>query len=285
MKRTLILLSLTLFCAISFAQSKPKIAVYVANSDLSEAEKKVLSTKILTPFVQSGEFRAIERSDAFLSGMARERQKQRDGSVDDSQISRLGKEAGVQFVCVADLVDAFGIYSVSARLIDTETAEIVGIGETEMKGLNEIGEAADKIFEQISGLTGDSNYETTEASATPNSFTDTRDKKKYRIKRIGDYTWFLQDLSYKKNKYIWKEALKACPAGWRLPDDGEWKMLRGDAKPNDIKEFSKYSKGFWWSSTKGKGTQANGWNITNGSLKGYGNGNTSNAYAVRCIKD
>jgi hypothetical protein len=125
--------------------------VYVANSDLKESEKKVLTTKILAPFVKSGEYRAIERSDAFLNGIAREREKQRDGSVDDNQISRLGKEAGVQFVCIADLVDAFGVYSVSARLINTETAEIVGIGETEMKNLNEIGKAADEIFEQISG--------------------------------------------------------------------------------------------------------------------------------------
>jgi hypothetical protein len=147
-KKSLFLL-LLLACCIAFAQDKPKIAVYVASSDLKESEKKVLTTKILTPFVQSGKYRAIERSDAFLSGIARERDKQRDGSVDDSQISRLGREAGVQFVCVADLVDAFGIYSVSARLINTETAEIVGIGETEMKNLGDVGKAADEIFDQI----------------------------------------------------------------------------------------------------------------------------------------
>ncbi|MCL2282517.1 MAG: penicillin-binding protein activator LpoB [Fibromonadales bacterium] len=138
-------------CCVAFAQDKPRIAVYVASGELKDAEKKVLSTKILTPFVQSGQYRAIERGDAFLNNIARERQKQRDGSVDDNQISRLGKEAGIQFVCVADLVDAFGIYSVSARLIDVETAEIVGIGEAEMKSLGEIGMAATAIFSQITG--------------------------------------------------------------------------------------------------------------------------------------
>jgi len=150
MKKLLFLLSL--LCCVAFAQQNmPKIAVYVATSELKDAEKKMLSTKILAPFVQSKQYIAIERSDAFLSGIARERQKQRDGSVDDKQLSRLGKEAGVQFVCVADLVDAFGIYSVSARLIDTETAQIVGMGEYEMNNLGEIGKAADEIFRQISG--------------------------------------------------------------------------------------------------------------------------------------
>jgi hypothetical protein len=131
--------------------SKPNIAVYVAAGNLNEAEIKMLGTKVLAPFVQSGRYRTIERSDAFLGAIARERQKQRDGSVDDSQISRLGKEAGIDLVCVTDFVNAFGIYSVSARLINTETAEIIGMGETEMKSLNEIGVAADRIFEQLEG--------------------------------------------------------------------------------------------------------------------------------------
>jgi hypothetical protein len=135
----------------AIAQEKPKIAVYVASDELKDNEKRMLATKILAPFVQSGHFKAIERSEAFTSGIARERQKQRDGSVDDSQISRLGKESGVQFVCVADFIDAFGIYNVSARLIDTETAEIIGMGVAEMKNMGEIGKAADEIYEQIRG--------------------------------------------------------------------------------------------------------------------------------------
>jgi len=148
------LLFLLILCCVAFAQQNvPKIAVYVATSELKDAEKKMLSTKILAPFVQSKQYIAIERNEAFLSGIAKERQKQRDGSVDDKQISRLGKEAGVQFVCVADLIDAFGIYSVSARLIDTETAQIVGMGESEINYLSEIGKAADEIFRQISGST------------------------------------------------------------------------------------------------------------------------------------
>jgi hypothetical protein len=138
------------FSVFVFAQNKQNIAIYVASTELKDAEKRLISTKILAPFVQSGKFTAIERGDAFLNSIDRERKKQRDGSVEDSQISQLGKEAGVKFVCIADLIDAFGIYSLSARLINTETAEIVGIGESEMKNLGEIGSAADEIYEQIS---------------------------------------------------------------------------------------------------------------------------------------
>jgi hypothetical protein len=146
-----LLFLLLAICSMAFAQGKPKIAVYVATGELNDSERKVIATKILTPFIQSGQYNATERGDAFLSNIAKERQKHKDGSVDDSQISRLGKEAGVQFVCVADLIDAFGIYSLSARLIDVESAEIVGIGETEMKSLGEISNASNEIFRQISG--------------------------------------------------------------------------------------------------------------------------------------
>jgi hypothetical protein len=147
--KKIFLLSLFAMHGMAFSQDKPRIAVYVASEELKDNEKRMLATKILAPFVQSGHFRAIERSEAFINGIARERQKQRDGSVDDSQISRLGKESGVQFVCVADLIDAFGIYSLSARLIDTETAEIAGMGVAEMRNLGEISSAAESIYEQI----------------------------------------------------------------------------------------------------------------------------------------
>jgi len=146
----LFLLSI-LFCTAFAQQNSPKIAVYVANSELKDAEKKMLGAKILAPFIQSKQYIAIEQNDAFLNGIAIERQKQIDGSVDDKQISRLGKEAGAQFVCVAVLVDASGRYNVSARLIDTETAQIVGMGETGMNYLSGLSKAADEIFRQISG--------------------------------------------------------------------------------------------------------------------------------------
>ncbi|MEA3414026.1 MAG: FISUMP domain-containing protein [Nanoarchaeota archaeon] len=71
------------------------------------------------------------------------------------------------------------------------------------------------------------------------TFTDPRDGEIYNIKTIGTQTWFIEDLIYKTSSYSWPhnfstgEGMKygitvissACPNGWHLPSDGEWKTL------------------------------------------------------------
>jgi uncharacterized protein (TIGR02145 family) len=77
------------------------------------------------------------------------------------------------------------------------------------------------------------------------SFTDPRDSAVYHFVNIGLQSWMLENLNYPvddgtgswcyKNDpdncsdygrlYGWDAALKACPPGWHLPTDQEWKEL------------------------------------------------------------
>ncbi len=89
----------------------------------------------------------------------------------------------------------------------------------------------------------------------PNSFTDPRDGKTYRTVEINGLRWMAENLDFdidegcwvyekisgggflgfgKKEKekiqgfgrlYTWEAAQKACPPGWRLPTNEEWKAL------------------------------------------------------------
>jgi len=72
------------------------------------------------------------------------------------------------------------------------------------------------------------------------TFTDPRDGKTYLTTSNGDQTWFSEDLyfdttSSERNHekdyaetgsyYNWQSARTACPSGWHLPTDEEWKEL------------------------------------------------------------
>lgn len=74
------------------------------------------------------------------------------------------------------------------------------------------------------------------------SFVDPRDGQVYPVVRIGGQTWLARDLSYQAaasycygdspgacppngRLYPWDVAVHACPAGWHLPSEEEWRTL------------------------------------------------------------
>lgn len=71
---------------------------------------------------------------------------------------------------------------------------------------------------------------------------DSRDRKTYRAIKLGDQYWMSENLNfsmqgsnaydYSANSasiygrlYDWNTAQSACPAGWHLPSDNEWRQL------------------------------------------------------------
>ena len=104
MKKLLIILLSTLSLT-SVAQQK-KVAVYVTGQQTGI--NKVLGDQLVAAFAKSGKYIAIERTASFLAELGKEQNYQRTGAVDDNELSRLGKQFGVQLVCVADVSDVFG---------------------------------------------------------------------------------------------------------------------------------------------------------------------------------
>jgi uncharacterized protein (TIGR02145 family) len=81
------------------------------------------------------------------------------------------------------------------------------------------------------------------------TFTDPRDGQTYKTVKIGNQTWFAQNLNYKTNDswwynndeangkvygrlYTWDAAKTACPKGWHLPSDDEWNQLQNYLSEN-----------------------------------------------------
>jgi hypothetical protein len=149
MKRFAILV-IALFSAAVFAQDLPKIAVYVTG-DVSDNERKALGTKMLASLINSGRYKGIERSNSFLAEIEKEQTKQRSGAVDDNQISELGRQFGVKFVCIADITPAFGAFQVSARIVDVETAEVNFIGEafSQLQSSDDLAMVSDQVVRNM----------------------------------------------------------------------------------------------------------------------------------------
>ena len=121
---------------------------------------------------------------------------------------------------------------------------------------------------------------TGKAEASPPSFTDPRDGNKYNIKRFANgATWFLNDVDNGKG-FNWWQAAVACPKGWHLPADKEWRSLASSLKGEAISYFG--SKHYWWSAAEG----TDSWYLSGSNLVCYsGNANKSAFYRVRCVKD
>ncbi len=92
------------------------------------------------------------------------------------------------------------------------------------------------------GLTGQYTNSVTVNNGGPGTFTDPRDGKTYATIGIGGQIWFAENLNYVTANswtynnelgngdvygrlYTWDAAYIACPDGWHLPSDAEWKTL------------------------------------------------------------
>jgi len=140
------LLLLILFCTAALAADLPRVAVYVTG-DIPDNEKSAFGTRMLASLINSGRYMGIERSGSFLAEVEREQLKQRSGAIDDSQISELGRQFGVKYVCIAAITPAFGSFQVSARIVDVETAVVVHIGEafSPLKEAQDLMQASDEV--------------------------------------------------------------------------------------------------------------------------------------------
>ena len=122
------------------------------------------------------------------------------------------------------------------------------------------------------------------------SFTDPRDGQTYVTIEIESQVWFAENLNYETANswwyddssangdiygrlYTWDAAINACPSGWHLPSDEEWKTLemflgmsqgeanrmgwRGTDEGEEMKSISGWDN-------NGNGTNSSGFNALSG---------------------
>ena len=131
-----------------------RVAVYVTKTGNKDVDI-ILGDQLVAGFARSGEYIAVERTNAFLKQIQKESGYQQTGAVNDEDLLRLGKKFGVQYVCVAQTIPWGGSYFISSRLVDVETAEVPKMYNAEnkvMKSSADVLAVATEIAENLSTI-------------------------------------------------------------------------------------------------------------------------------------
>ena len=144
-------LALIFACFLSvFAQDEPekaepkKFAVYVSGA--SEAGiNKSLGNKLLAAITKSGKYAEIGNPEAFYKELAK------NNADDVSQITLTAKQHGADFLCVVSMAEAFGEYSISARIIKTADSKAIRTASLDrsMKSLDDLTKVSDELVSQL----------------------------------------------------------------------------------------------------------------------------------------
>ncbi len=162
MKRILFIMLMCLpMVAVAQENATPKkVAVYVASNDenVNNTTKGIVGSEIVRAIVKTKKYQAVERTADFLKQIGKEQGYQRSGNVDDGQISALGKQFGVNFVCVADVMPFGDKIYIQARLIDVETATVLEFARetSSSSNIDQIIAASEKVAFALVGFGGSS---------------------------------------------------------------------------------------------------------------------------------
>ncbi|MGC9027720.1 MAG: CsgG/HfaB family protein [bacterium] len=91
---------------------------------------RFLSEELITKLFETGKFKVIERQ--LLDKVIAEQKLSLQGMVDPESAKKLGKILGVDAICSGTITDLGQSLEVNARLISTETGEIIAVASTKI---------------------------------------------------------------------------------------------------------------------------------------------------------
>ncbi|MDR1458914.1 MAG: formylglycine-generating enzyme family protein [Bacteroidales bacterium] len=121
MKRIIILALVIISASTVFGQEKGKVAIYTTDNS-GENIGEFVGNFLINGITKRGTYTAIDQTAQFLTALNKEQSFQHKEIVDNSQISQIGKNMGVQLVCVVQTGKKGKKLFISACLIDVETA-------------------------------------------------------------------------------------------------------------------------------------------------------------------
>jgi len=112
--------------ALAAGQEKQTVAVYMAGEEPKGAlgSHKMVGGELVKAISRSEKYLAVNRTDDILKLLAKEHSYARSGAVSDDQIRDIGRQFGVQYLCIVEISEVKGgSFYVDTRLVDVVTAQ------------------------------------------------------------------------------------------------------------------------------------------------------------------
>jgi len=133
MKKHALIILISLF-AVQIISAQSKVAVLDASlgAGVDANASAIVADTLNEQFVKSKDFIAIDR--AYISSIQEEKKFQLSGDVNSDDIKELGATFGAKYLCIANVSQLGSTYTVSARLIEVETAQVVSQESARQRG-------------------------------------------------------------------------------------------------------------------------------------------------------
>jgi hypothetical protein len=132
---------------LAFAQEAPKKVAVYAFGACDAGINKSLGSKLLAELAQSGKYAEISDHYSFqdeLSG---------SGNNGIGNITQAAMRHGADFVCAVSIAEAFGAYSITARMVNTSDSKVVRTASLDrsLKSLDDLAQASRELAGQLLG--------------------------------------------------------------------------------------------------------------------------------------
>ena len=116
-------LSLLLFVGIALAQNTAIAVFDLDNNGLNKSDIRLLTGRLQSELVKIGGYTIVERKK--INEILNEQKLTMSGMVDDKHLINIGKMVGAKLIVLGNIGKVASIYTISARLVDAETSEIL----------------------------------------------------------------------------------------------------------------------------------------------------------------
>ncbi|GBU21611.1 hypothetical protein R80B4_01507 [Fibrobacteres bacterium R8-0-B4] len=146
---------------VSASGAEKNVAVYMAGYEPSGATgaHKVMGGELEKALSRSGKYVAVNRTEEILDAIAKEHIYSRSGEVDDDGIMALGRQLGVQYLCIVEISDLRDVaaFYLTARLVDVVTAKNIktATAVSDLYSSQEMMAVAQQIAQELVGAKGD----------------------------------------------------------------------------------------------------------------------------------